>query len=301
MSMRVVVWAALALLSACQSNAPLPPLPAWQGSEGLNHPELGLIRDLRSGATLTPAQLVEQLAEAPRVLIGEQHDNADQHALQLWLLKALQQRRAQGSVLLEMLNPEQQAKVDAAQAASLARQMPVDLPAALAWQVNWDWSLYAPIVRYALLQPAPLLAANLDRDEIMSIYKAQPPLPAGQATQAKVQAALLAQIESSHCGLLPAAQLPAMLAVQQQRDRRMAERLLAAPTPALLLAGAFHVRRDLGVPLHLQDLAPQAQSVVLILAQVGQTVSAERADLVWYTPAMPAQDYCAGMRKAPRR
>lgn len=234
------------------------------------------------------------------MLIGEQHDNADHHALQLWLLKALQQRRAQGSVLLEMLNPEQQAKVDAAQAASHARQMPIDLPAALTWQAGWDWSLYGPIVRYALLQPAPLLAANLDRDEIMSIYKAQSQLPAGQATQAKVQEALLAQIESSHCGLLPAAQLPAMLAVQQQRDRRMAERLLAAPTPALLLAGAFHVRRDLGVPLHLQDLAPQAQSVVLILAEVGQTVSAERADLVWYTPAMPEQDHCASMRKASR-
>ncbi len=131
----------------------------------------------------------------------------------------------------------------------------------------------------------------------MTIYRTQPRLPAGQATQASVQSALLAQIETSHCGLLPAAQLPAMLAVQQQRDRRMAERLLAAPTPAVLLAGAFHVRRDLGVPLHLQDLAaPSGSERVLILAEVGQAVSAELADFVWYTPAMPAQDHCASMR-----
>ena len=295
--MRVLLWAALALLTACQSVTPLPPLPAWQGREGLEHADLGLIRDLRSGATLTPAQLVEQLADAPRVLIGEQHDNADQHALQLWLLKALQQQRESGSLLLEMLNPDQQAKVAATQTASRARKMPVDLPAALAWQAGWDWALYGPIIRYGLLQPAPLLAANLDRDEIMTIYRTQPRLPAGQATQDSVQAALLAQIEASHCGLLPAAQLPAMLAVQQQRDRRMAERLLAAPTPAVLLAGAFHVRRDLGVPLHLQDLAaPGGTERVLILAEVGQTVSAERADFVWYTPAMPAQDHCASMR-----
>jgi uncharacterized iron-regulated protein len=34
----------------------------------------------------------------------------------------------------------------------------------------------------------------------------------------------------------------------------------------------------------------------LILAEVGQAVSAERADFVWYTPAMPAQDHCASMR-----
>jgi uncharacterized iron-regulated protein len=51
------------------------------------------------------------------------------------------------------------------------------------------------------------------------------------------------------------------------------------------------------VPLHLQDLAPQTSAErVLILAEVGQTVSAERADFVWYTPAMPAQDHCASMR-----
>lgn len=299
--MRVLLLVTLALLTACQSVAPLPPLPAWQGREGLQHADLGLIRDLRSGATLTPAQLLEQLADAPRVLIGEQHDNADQHALQLWLLKALQQRREPGSLLLEMLNPEQQSKVAATQAASRARQMPVALPAALAWQASWDWALYGPIIRYALLQPAPLLAANLDRDEIMTLYRTQPRLPAGQATQASVQAALLAQIETAHCGLLPTAQLPAMLAVQQQRDRRMAERLLAAPTPAVLLAGAFHVRRDLGVPLHLQDLTPQVSGErVLMLAEVGQRVSAASADFVWYTPAMPAQDHCASMRPSTR-
>ena len=84
-----------------------------------------------------------------------------------------------------------------------------------------------------------------------------------------------------------------MLAVQQQRDRRMAEALLAAPQPSLLLAGAFHVRRDLGVPLHLSDLGDKAGSLVLILAEAGQPVSAAQADFVWYTPALPKQDYCA--------
>ena len=68
--MRVLLLATLALLTACQSVTPLPPLPAWQGREGLQHADLGMIRDLRSGATLTPAQLVEQLADAPRVLIA---------------------------------------------------------------------------------------------------------------------------------------------------------------------------------------------------------------------------------------
>ena len=88
-----------------------------------------------------------------------------------------------------------------------------------------------------------------------------------------------------------------MLAVQQQRDRRMAERLLTAPTPALLLAGAFHVRKDLGVPLHLKDLGAAQGNVVLVLAEAGKTVSAENADYVWYTAAQPEQDHCAQLRQ----
>lgn len=276
-------------ITGCQA---LAPLPNWQAPEGRDHADLGVIRDLRTGEQLTPEQLVERLAPAPRVLVGEQHDNPDHHALELWLLQALEQQRPQGSVLLEMLTPEQQPKVDAARGKPVA-----DLPAALAWQKNWEWSMYGPIVRHALAQPYPLLGANLDRSEIMSIYKARPVLEGSASTAKNVQAPLLEQIRESHCGLLPEAQLPAMLAVQQQRDRRMAQRLLAAPQPALLFAGAFHVRRDLGVPLHLSDLDAAQGSVSLVLAEVGKAVPAETADYVWFTPALPQKDHCAELRR----
>ncbi len=276
-------------LAGCQA---LPPLPVWQSPNGREHTELGVIRDLRSGELLTPTQLVKRLAPAPRVLLGEQHDNPDHHALELWLLQALEQQRPQGSVLMEMLNPDQQAKVDQARGQTI-----VDLPAALAWQKGWDWSMYGPIVRHALAQPYPLLAANLDRSEVMSIYTARPPLDGSASTAPSVQAPLLEQIRQSHCGLLPEDQLPAMLAVQQQRDRRMAQRLLAAPQPALLFAGAFHVRRDLGVPLHVADLGAEEGSVSVVLAEVGKPVAADTADFVWYTPALPEKDHCAEMRR----
>ncbi len=286
--MRVVLLLCV-FLAGCQA---LPPLPTWQSPNGREHADLGVIRDLRSGEVLTPEQLVKRLAPAPRVSVGEQHDNPDHHALELWLLQALEQQRPQGSVLLEMLNPDQQTKVDNARGQSIA-----DLPAALAWQKGWEWSLYGPLVRHALAQPYPLLAANLDRSEITSIYKNRPALDGSASTAASVQAPLLEQIRESHCGLLPEDQLPSMLAVQQQRDRRMAQRLLAAPQPALLFAGAFHVRRDLGVPLHLADLGAGQGSVSLVLAEVGKPVTAATADFVWYTPALPEQDHCAELRR----
>lgn len=294
MNLRVVLVTVLGLLSACQLS--VPEVPAWQAPAQRDHAQLGVIEDLRTGQRLTPEMLLARLEGAPRVLVGEKHDNPDHHALQLWLLRGLARERAQGSLLLEMLNPDQQGAVDAVQQRLRQGERLENLPRQLGWQQGWAWSLYGPLVSYALSQPYPLLAANLDRDEIMAIYRSKPVLNGEASTAASVQQALLDDIRESHCGLLPETQLPAMLAVQQQRDRRMAERLLAAPAPALLLAGGFHVRKDLGIPLHMKDLAG-IEPVVLMLAEAGQTVSAEQADYVWYTAALPEQDYCAQLRR----
>ncbi|WP_297844175.1 ChaN family lipoprotein [Pseudomonas sp.] len=201
----------------------------------LEHVDIGMIRDLKSGEKLTAQQLAERLAQAPRVLVGEQHNNPDHHALELWIMQVLVDRRPQGSLFLEMLNPSQQSNVEKVKAAYTLTD-PADIPAALGWQEDWDWALYGPVVRYALGQPYPLLSANLAGDEIAA-------------------------------------------------NRRMAQQLLAAPAPALLFAGAHHVRKDVGVPLHLLDLDAQDTTVVLMLAEVGTHVTSVTADYVWYTAA----------------
>lgn len=278
--MRLILILALSVLTACQSIAP-PPVS-------------GRIQDLHTGQAVTPQALVERLATASRVVVGEKHDNRDHHALQRWLLQALAGPRAQGSLLLEMLTPHQQPRIDAVRQLSA---LPKDLPGALDWSPGWDWSLYGPVVEFALTQNYPLLAANLDTAEIQRFYRQAPGLSGAHVNAAPVKEALLEQIRESHCGLLPESQMPAMLAVQQQRDRRMAERLLGAPTPALLVAGAWHGRKDVGVPLHTLDLGASEAPIVLMLAEEGSEVTSTMADYVWYTPATPPQDYCAQMRE----
>ncbi len=291
--MRIFLLFTVILLGACHST---PPLPAWQSPEGLQHEHLGLIIDLRTGDQISAKHLVDQLADADQVLVGERHDNPDHHALQLWLLQALAQRREQGSLLLEMLNPDQQQPVELVKSSIRRGHWPVDVPADLKWQEGWPWELYRPLVEYALVQSYPLLPANLDRTEIMDIYRRASTLT-GRAAEAAVQERLLAQIRVSHCGMLPEEQLPAMLAVQQQRDRRMAQQLEAAPSPAVLLAGAFHVHRDLGVPLHLASKDRDDSTRVLVLAEVGEAVQVTQADYVWFTPAQAQQDHCAAFRQ----
>ena len=91
--MRVFVFVVGLLLSACQSV--IAPVENQPGGE---------IVDLRSGQVMSAHELLERLAGAPRVIVGEQHDNPEHHQVQLWLLQALAERRSQGSLLLEMLN-----------------------------------------------------------------------------------------------------------------------------------------------------------------------------------------------------
>jgi uncharacterized iron-regulated protein len=269
------------LLSACTHVSAPPPVA-------------GEIRDLHSGQAVTPQALIAALAKSSRLIVGEQHDNRDHHQLQLWLLQSLGDRRPQGSLLLEMLTPDQQPRVDEVRHAATP---PKDLPGSLGWQSGWEWELYGPIVRFALTQPYPLLAANLDVPEVHAIYANPPTLSGSRSNASSVRDELLKQVSDSHCGLLPASQMPAMLAVQQQRDRRMAERLLAAPEPSVLFAGAFHARKDVGVPIHLLDLGAPEAPTVLMLAQQGSEITSSMADYAWYTPAMPAPDYCEQMRK----
>ncbi|HWT19955.1 MAG TPA: hypothetical protein VN280_13650, partial [Variovorax sp.] len=64
----------------------------------------------------------------------------------------------------------------------------------------------------------------------------------------------------------------------------------------LLVSGAGHATKVLGVPQHL----PTDVSVKSVRLQAGESPDAdedkEAFDAVWRTPALPPKDYCADMR-----
>jgi uncharacterized iron-regulated protein len=278
--MRFLILLAALALGAC-SQAPV-------SSPKNSLDNLGKITDLRSGESLSPKQLLTRLAAQPRVIVGEKHDNPYHHQIELWLVENLPQQRPQGSVLMEMINPSQQAKVSQVKQWLQGNPRVRDERVAelIDWQPGWKWPLYGDLTMAAMRAPYPLWSANLDRDEIMAFYQ-QPVFPQGQlSVRPAVQKALEETIRTSHGGKIEPQQLHAMLAIQQQRDRRMAERLLAAPTPTLLIAGGYHASKSVGVPLHVQDLQPTAVPTVLMLAEPGVQVDKQVADYLWVTPAV---------------
>jgi len=243
------------------------------------------IRDTATGETLTPKQLFARLATAPMVIVGEEHTNVEHHRIENALLHNLNKRRPQGSVLLEMINSSQQEAVNRVKEATRSGTTVSSNRAAqaLRWDPGWPWALYGELVMTALEGPYPLLAANISRQQVSELYT-HPVFPAGEhASQPKVHEALSAIIWLMHDGKIEDDQMRAMIAIQQQRDRFMAEQLRKAPRPALLIAGGYHAAKDIGVPLHMADLHAEAPIVVMLTTE-GTTVSAKQADFVWSVP-----------------
>ncbi|HBC50130.1 MAG TPA: hypothetical protein DC051_02215, partial [Stenotrophomonas maltophilia] len=78
-------------------------------------PMPGSVIDLANGRHLDEAAFVAHAADAQRLMLGERHDLAGDHAAQRWLLQALQRRRPQGSLVLEMIASERQPRLQRVQ------------------------------------------------------------------------------------------------------------------------------------------------------------------------------------------
>lgn len=242
------------------------------------------ITDLSSGQQLSPQALIQALSDKPMVILGEKHDNPEHHQIEQWVLEQLAAQRPQGSVVLEMITHEQQDAVNGIKSGLkdnpyLREQRLQEL---LSWNTGWPWPLYRGVMLTTLHAPYPLLAGNISADEVMAFYQ-NPQRPVGRLSeQPGVEQQLTQLIRTMHRGQITDKQLASMIAIQQQRDRFMAQQLLHAPKPTLLIAGAFHAASNLGVPLHIQDLDAHQRPVVVMLGEKGMHITKDEADYVWY-------------------
>lgn len=225
---------------------------------------------------ITPTQLAADLAQADMVLIGEQHDNAQHHAAQLWLLQQTQSQRDSGSVVLEMLTPKQQQAVDEVQqwlhrGGQTGRR---SLAEKIQWNAAWDWAQYQNLLHYLLHQKARVMGGNANTEDVQ---QQQHFLPQGQNSGSQAVRQSLAQLMQRHHG-----NTQNLVAMQQYKDFHMSQTLLNAPKPTWLLAGNIHVSKQLGVPLFLRDLHFSGSLKVVLLADKNSKVAAEHADYIWY-------------------
>ena len=302
---------ALLLLTGCASTQ-LDQAEQWQSQLYTEHVLVGMIWDSRVGEFIGADELLARIEGVSYLLLGEKHDNPDHHALQLRSLDHVLQAGNVSAVSFEMMSSEQQ---------PLLRDLPLSQESSLE-QINeylqwdndgWNWDYYGPLLRSAIRADVLINAANISSEEMMQVYGAPTPAEIEGVLDEQTMAALDKDIDESHCGMLPESQFPAMTRVQQARDFAMASSLASNTDQQLqvLIAGNYHIRRDLGVPNYLLSRQPsleESQIVSLAFMEVDEASiepvdylqqfgSVKAYDYIWFTPAVSNEDYCASMRQ----
>jgi uncharacterized iron-regulated protein len=288
---------------------------SWKSPLGRDHPFTGRIWDVASVRFIDRETLVDRLARADFVLLGERHDNSDHHMLQAEVLRSLIAVGRRPAVGFEMLGLD-----DASIVAGHLAAAPNDA-AGLGRAVNWnkrgwpDWALYQPIAEVALQAKLPIVATNLPlatarkmtRDGVAAL---QPPvvrdLGLDRPLPEPLFATMATDIRDAHCGYAPEESLKAMVDVQRARDAQMAQSLIAAGDPggAILVAGAGHVRNDYGIPVYLRQKAPNKPVISIAFVEVDkQKIELQSYalpypnrrlpfDYAWFTARVDDEDPC---------
>jgi uncharacterized iron-regulated protein len=244
------------------------------------------------------------------VMLGEVHDNAQQHRLRLEVLRRAFAAGWRPAIAMEQFDRERQADIERAR-----RQRPTDAqhvidlaaPASARPGGGWNWDFYRPFVELALQYDVPLIAANLSNADTSKIARGGHAAVFDRASIVMLgldrpiaedwQSAQEREIDSGHCGALPPAAWPRLARAQFARDAVMAQALRQhAKGGVVLLAGNGHVRRDIGVPRWL-GTDQRRVFTVAYLEEDDESTPAAAFNAVVRTAAAARSDPCASFKK----
>jgi len=259
-----------------------------------------------AGTPALPEATAQRLAVALRarsnVLLGEVHDNADQHALRASALRALLESGARPVLLMEQFDRERQADLDRALAKpGVDADAVIDAAGVRPARSGqgWDWPLYRPYIALAIEYRLRVIAANVSRTDTRRVVsEGLQAMGFAPDVPGDVRATLARSIVDSHCGVLSAADADRLVPAQVARDQFMARMIVAAGTQgAVLLAGNGHVRSDVGVPRWLP--APARERTLSIgLLELGGSDDG-RYDIIMTTSAQTRADPCEALGPRP--
>lgn len=268
----------------------------------------GEILHLPTGRLLTRAELMVYLAARPVVYVGEAHDSVEDHAVELAVLKGLNERSPEGLTLgLEMLRRPFQPQVDA----YLAGEIDEKTFVREVWTQSWgprSWPYYRDILRYARDNGIQILALNAGNDLKDAVrdggLEGLPPDLAARLPEIgpddPYQQAFLGGLFAGHepgSGVFESFTRVQVLWEETMADT--AARYLADPANAgrrlLVFAGGNHVRYGFGVPRRLFRRVPLPYAIVNLYAveispeKTEQLMDVELPEL----PLRPAEIYWA--------
>ena len=305
----VVMW--IAVLGVWCSAVPfacareLPPTLRDRPAAPLSQAIAPHIVDLQRQQSQSPAAVLDRLAAADVVYLGEVHDRAADHRIQLEILQALRSRRPL-IIGMEMFQRPFQAALDD----YIAGRIPEpELVKRTEYTTRWrfDWELYAPILRFARQHQLPVVALNPPGDVVRTVARQGLeglkdrdrqwiPAPAEIRLEPESYRERLRQLyDSFHHSQGNTASFDRFFLAQVVWDETMAEQVAIALKQSpdsliVVLAGQGHILYRDGIPQRVARRVPQRaqrplrQVTVILNPEADIPPTAAVADYFWSAP-----------------
>ncbi len=260
-----------------------PSMAEWRSPYYHDHSLTGKIYSLQVNNWVSAAHLHQAIRDSHFLLLGETHTNPDHHFGQAELIHQWLDSTQSSVIVMEMLAIEEW-QFDRKRWSSLAELQ----KSVRATEGKWPWELYDPIFKMAVQHGLPIRAANLTREQRMH-YASNNACQVEQAGQIfrfcdtlnKAQNDAIGKlILDGHCGYLQAGQEQPLVQTQIAKDASFALSLYRAgkENKVVFIAGAVHVRKDIGVPRHLKRIGINSISIAFIPVKPEKVTPADYID-----------------------
>lgn len=278
----------------------------------------------------------ETLTKNGFVLFGEIHDNPEHHRLRAaWIGELMSerqdgQRKGRPAAVFEHIRLDQKAGLDLFTEMSRSGQHIATAPNLfrfLKWaESGWPTqAIFEPLFAAVITHRLPMLPGDPARATVRAVAKGsltalgdteRTRLGLDRVLEPALQDALLGELETSHCGLVPKSAFSGMADAQRYRDAHQAAVLVQAiklntsgKSGAILFAGNGHVRSDRAVPFYLRQTLPRRKIVTAVPLEIedGKTDPVAyvprgpdgkpAANYVIFTPRHQRKDPCVEMRE----
>jgi uncharacterized iron-regulated protein len=256
----------------------------------------------RSRQFLQPQSVLQKLAQANVVYLGETHDRAEDHQAQLEIIQELHRLNPQVVIAMEMFQRPYQPALDAYLAGTLTE---AELIEQSQYEKRWGfpWEFYAPILRFARENQRPVIALNTPTEvtrkvarlglESLTLSDRQfiPPISDIALEPEAYRQRLRAIYDAAHHGKTSSGSFERFFQAQVLWDETMAERIaqILQQQPqslVVVLLGQGHVVYGDGVPNRVVRRQPKVNQVSLLLnpsTNLQKETEQKIADYFWYS------------------
>ncbi|MFZ4856387.1 MAG: ChaN family lipoprotein [Desulfuromonadaceae bacterium] len=215
--------------------------------------------------TVDVRTMINEVGAAPLVFVGERHDAAAHHALQLEVIKGLQAQGKSVAIGMEMFEDSSQKTLDGWSAGTVTTNEFVTV-----YRSNWrniPYRLYEEIFSYARVNRIPIIALNAPREIVMKVSRQ------GLSSLSSADRRLLppgadAEVSEEYVDFIRASywahgrdsdNFRYICEAQMLRNRVMASRIRAyhqrhPDRVMVIIAGGGHTREKGGIPAELGGL-----------------------------------------------